>query len=122
MKGDPWEPTGIAAITRRVASKLSIPRCLVALDETIDPEHAKLADREGVKLELRFNELSALLKVDATFEAIVNAIDEEIASKNRKATSSPGGRALPARAGACGDGRQRAGRCHSWRGSGRPGS
>ena len=53
IQGDPYEPTGISAVTRHVASELRIPRCLVALDAAIDSEHQDIADKEGGTMELR---------------------------------------------------------------------
>ena len=40
-------------MTRCVANNLGIKRCLVCLDEDIDPEHTILADRHDVIYELK---------------------------------------------------------------------
>lgn len=93
IQGDPLTATGISAITRRVASELGIPRCLVALDASIDPEHRQLADVEGVTMELRFLELAAVLRAESALEPLEQAIDAALASKSREAEAR-GGRPL----------------------------
>ena len=57
-QGDPLEETGISAITRAVADELAIPRALVTLPASIDPEHAPNAPREGVILEVSYDALA----------------------------------------------------------------
>ena len=52
---------GISAITRIVANELGVKRCLVCLDEDIDPEHSQLADRHDVIYELKYSQLVNIL-------------------------------------------------------------
>ena len=61
-QGDPLEATGISVITRLVADELAIPRALVTLPASIDPEHAPNAPREGVILEVGYDALAASLE------------------------------------------------------------
>ena len=77
-QGDPLEATGISAITR-AADELAIPRALVTLPATIDPEHAPNAPREGVILEVGYDALAATLDL----AALETAIDAALAAKNR---------------------------------------
>ena len=79
-QGDPLEATGIAAITRAVADELAIPRALVTLPASIDPEHAPNAPREGVILEVGYDALVASLE---NLAALETAVDGAIAAKNR---------------------------------------
>ena len=79
-QGDPLEPTGISAITRLVADELAIPRALVTLPASIDPEHAPNAPRDGVILELGYDALAASLE---NLAALETAVDGAIAAKNR---------------------------------------
>ena len=79
-QGDPLEATGISAITRLVADELAIPRALVTLPASIDPEHAPNAPREGVILELGYDVLAATLE---NLSALETAVDGAIAAKNR---------------------------------------
>ena len=79
-QGDPLEETGISAITRAVADELAIPRALVTLPASIDPEHAPNAPREGVILEVSYDALAATLEDLAALET---AIDDALAAKNR---------------------------------------
>ena len=78
-QGDPLEATGISAITRLVADELAIPRALVTLPATIDPEHAPNAPREGVILEVGYDALAATLDL----AALESAVDDALAAKNR---------------------------------------
>ena len=80
-QGDPMEPTGIAAITRAVADELAIPRALVTLPASIDPEHAPNAPRDGVILEVGYDALAASLGSDLA--ALESAVDAALAAKNR---------------------------------------
>ena len=66
-QGDPLTERGISAITRCVANNLGIKRCLVCLDEHIDPEHAILADRHDVLYELTYSQLVEILN-DTLFD------------------------------------------------------
>ena len=79
-QGDPLEATGISAITRAVAEELAIPRALVTLPASIDPEHAPNAPREGVILEVGYDALAATLEDLAALES---AVDAALAAKNR---------------------------------------
>ena len=79
-QGDPMEPTGIAAITRAVADELAIPRALVTLPASIDPEHAPNAPRDGVILEVGYDALAASLGSDLA--ALESAVDDALAAKN----------------------------------------
>ena len=72
-QGDPLEPTGISAITRIVADELAIPRALVTLPASIDPEHAPNAPREGVILEVGYDALAASLESLSSFRAALEA-------------------------------------------------
>ena len=78
-QGDPLTPTGISAVTRRIAAELGIPRGLVTLDASIDADHATYADRENVILELKYSALAAYAPLDA----IDAAVDAALAEKNR---------------------------------------
>ena len=79
-QGDPLEATGISAITRLVADELAIPRALVTLPASIDPEHAPNAPREGVILEVGYDALAASLE---NLAALETAVDGAIEAKNR---------------------------------------
>ena len=78
-QGDPLEATGISAITRAVAEELAIPRALVTLPASIDPEHAPNAPRAGVILEVGYDALAATLDL----AALESAIEDALAAKNR---------------------------------------
>ena len=78
-QGDPIEERGISAITRAVAEELAIPRALVTLPASIDPEHAPNAPREGVILEVGYDALAATLDL----AALESAVDAALAAKNR---------------------------------------
>ena len=78
-QGDPLEATGISAITRIVADELAIPRALVTLPASIDPEHAPNAPRDGVILEVGYDALAATLDL----AALESAVDDALAAKNR---------------------------------------
>lgn len=58
-------------------------RCLITLDSEIDPTHSELADREGVKYELKYSLLSSVLE-SSVLEKLEEAIDEKINVKNKK--------------------------------------
>ena len=89
-QGDPIEETGIAAITRHVASELGISRCLVALDTSIDPTHKKLADMEAVSMELWYSQLAEIVSngKGPGLEQLTSGIDEALAEKNRRAAEN----------------------------------
>jgi hypothetical protein len=84
IQGDPIEERGISAITRIVAEEMGIDRCLVCLDEEIDPEHSVLADRVGVAYELRYSSLLGILEDGGgdAVERLCRAVDAKLATKN----------------------------------------
>jgi len=95
-QGDPLTETGISAITRIVANELDIKRCLVCLDDHIDPEHSVLADRHDVIYELRYSQLVDILNGDTTCtnetelktsKQLTEAIENRIAMMNTKRAS-----------------------------------
>lgn len=92
-QGDPREARGIAAITPRVAERLSLDRGLVCLDEAIAPYHARDADRQGVITEFRYSQLEACLEAASpgAITRLEAAVDEAIAIKNarRRAQGQP---------------------------------
>lgn len=94
-QGDPLAARGISAITRAVASELSLPRALVCLDDSIDPSHSRDADRDGVILELRYSMLAGVLEppgaAPASLAALTRAVDSSLAAKNaaREAEGKP---------------------------------
>ena len=96
-QGDPLTEKGISAITRCVANNLGIKRCLVCLDEHIDPEHAILADRHDVLYELTYSQLVQILNdtsldrgtsgeeiIDTNIAKLSKAVDNTIARKNER--------------------------------------
>ncbi|KAL7493165.1 hypothetical protein ACHAWT_002292 [Skeletonema menzelii] len=95
-QGDPLTERGISAITRCVANNLGIKRCLVCLDEQIDPEHAILADRHDVLYELTYSQLVQILndtsfdrgpsgeEMDTNIVKLSEAVDNTIARKNAR--------------------------------------
>jgi hypothetical protein len=97
IQGDPLTERGISAITRIVADELGIARCLVCLDEYIDPDHSALADRGGgVVYEMRYSRLLEILEgvdqsgrrllfgEESAAARLTRAIDDEIAAKNAR--------------------------------------
>jgi hypothetical protein len=99
IQGDPYTPHGISAITRIVSNDLQIERCLICLNEDIDPNHALLADRDNVRYEIQYSSLLDILNdedndddVDSAKSSnnnqssvvnrLTNAIDDKIASMN----------------------------------------
>ena len=95
-QGDPLTETGISAITRIVANELDIKRCLVCLDDLIDPEHSVLADRHDVIYELRYSQLVDILDGDTTCtnqtelktsKQLTDAIENRITMMNKKRVS-----------------------------------
>lgn len=85
-QGDPLTETGISAVTRFVAKQLEVPRCLVCLDDTIDPNHSKLADRYGAIYEMKYSQLVSLIdeQVDGLSRRIEAGVDRSLAAKNVK--------------------------------------
>ena len=90
IQGDPYRDTGISAITRSVASRMGIGRCLICLDENIDAQHAMDADREAVVCELRYSDMTALLLPDDSacapllFQSIDAAVRSGIVRRNQE--------------------------------------
>ncbi len=60
-QGDPIAQNGISAISRIVANDLKVHRCLIYLDEKIDPDHYKNADKDNVKFDIKFSEIEAMM-------------------------------------------------------------
>ena len=58
-QGDPAGPRGIAAVTRGVAQRLGLERSMAVLDPELDPEHARRADRQGIRSCIRYGALAA---------------------------------------------------------------
>lgn len=94
IQGDPITEHGISAITRKIAKLLDIPRCLITLDEDIDPEHTVNADREGVALEIQYSQLAAVLfgsqsseLADTPLGRLADVVDVALAEKNVKRTT-----------------------------------
>jgi hypothetical protein len=86
-QGDPLTERGISAITRCVANELGIKRCLVCLDNHIDPEHSILADRHDVLYEMTYSQLVEILNngegaKNDNIDKLTEAIDNTIARKN----------------------------------------
>lgn len=65
-----------------MASELGVKRCLICLDEDIDPEHSQLADRHDVVYELRYSQLVDILN-GATHEEnpVISDNESEMAEK-----------------------------------------
>jgi hypothetical protein len=90
IQGDPRSEQGVSAIARIVARDLGVERCLVCLDEDVDPEHSASADREGVRYELRYSRLEEILEEEegtrlfgeSAGARLTRAIDDGIAAKN----------------------------------------
>ena len=61
-QGDPYEESGISAITRLVCDELDIPRTLIFLDPDIADYHQPLADRYKLKLEISYSSMSTWLE------------------------------------------------------------
>lgn len=85
-QGDPLTKTGISAITRAVADELNIKRCLITLDEDIDPNHSNLADRHDVIYELKYSQLVEILHghEQNALTKLSQAVDDKILYKNDK--------------------------------------
>jgi hypothetical protein len=83
-QGDPLEPTGISAITHRLAARLQIPRALVCLDEALAPYHARDADRTGMVMEFRYSQLTAVLDAVApgATERLASAVEAGVSARN----------------------------------------
>ena len=61
-QGDPYEESGISAITRLVCDELDIPRTLIFLDPDIADYHQPLADRYKLKFEISYSSMSTWLE------------------------------------------------------------
>lgn len=61
-QGDPYEETGISAITRLVCDGLDIPRALIFLDPDIADYHLPLADRYKLKFEISYSSMSSWME------------------------------------------------------------
>ena len=93
-QGDPLTERGISAITRLVASELGVKRCLICLDEDIDADHSRLADRHDVVYELKYSQLVDILNSETveennennemTSKKLTDAIENKIVMKNDK--------------------------------------
>lgn len=81
-RGDSHAEKGISAITRLVAEELKVKRLLVCIDDHIDSNHAKGADRHDVIYELRCSQLTEILRRHD--EKIVYNLSEAIKDKMRQ--------------------------------------
>jgi hypothetical protein len=88
-QGDPLKEKGISAITRNVANGLNVKRCLVCLDEEIDPNHTLQADRHDVIYELKYSQLIEILEdhdgeiVNRLSNAVKNKISHDNAKRSK---------------------------------------
>eukprot|EP00547_Thalassionema_nitzschioides_P002197 CAMPEP_0194214126 /NCGR_PEP_ID=MMETSP0156-20130528/15206_1 /TAXON_ID=33649 /ORGANISM="Thalassionema nitzschioides, Strain L26-B" /LENGTH=230 /DNA_ID=CAMNT_0038942323 /DNA_START=60 /DNA_END=752 /DNA_ORIENTATION=- len=88
-QGDPLNERGISAITPLVAQELNVSRGLVCLDDHLDPNHSKYADRDNVILEFRYSQLVEILEEEQSSSTSVmthleEKIDSLILSKNNQ--------------------------------------
>lgn len=85
-QGDPLTEKGISAITRHVAETLNIKRCLICLDQDIDENHMKLADRHDVIYELKYSQLLHILREHEhnIVDRLTKAVHNKITYKNNK--------------------------------------
>jgi hypothetical protein len=83
IQGDPYTPHGISAITRIVANDLQIERCLVCLNENVDPNHALLADRENVRYEIQYSSLLDILKDNDDVDSAKSSNNNQSSVVNR---------------------------------------
>lgn len=82
-QGDPITERGISAVTRHVADELGVKRCLVCLDDHIDPEHSADADRRDVAYETRYSLLTSLLE-ERDVDRLTRAVEQRILAMNEK--------------------------------------
>eukprot|EP00310_Coccolithus_braarudii_P022201 CAMPEP_0183355972 /NCGR_PEP_ID=MMETSP0164_2-20130417/42533_1 /TAXON_ID=221442 /ORGANISM="Coccolithus pelagicus ssp braarudi, Strain PLY182g" /LENGTH=214 /DNA_ID=CAMNT_0025529239 /DNA_START=30 /DNA_END=674 /DNA_ORIENTATION=- len=82
-QGDSPGPRGVAGILRIVGQEFGCTRCLVCVDESIDPTHAPNADRAGVALELRYNQMCKILEEMGVLSQLERGVDDKIAKDNR---------------------------------------
>ena len=85
-QGDPYEATGIAAITRLVADRLDIQRGMIFLDPHIADYHAPNADRHKVIFELPFTTLTNVLKTEQpeVLAQIIDSVEAHLRRKNAR--------------------------------------
>ena len=85
-QGDPYEATGIAAITRLVADRLAIPRGMIFLDPDIADYHAPNADRYKVIFELPYSSLTNVLRMERSevLAQIVDSVEVHLQLKNTR--------------------------------------
>lgn len=76
-QGDPVADKGISAISRIVSDELNVPRCLFCLDENIDLNHAKEADRYKVIYESKLSHLTKCIS-DSTYDRIQKDVKEKV--------------------------------------------
>lgn len=76
-QGDPVADKGISAISRIVSDELNVPRCLFCLDENIDLNHAKEADRYKVIYESKLSHLAKCIS-DSTYDRIQKDVKEKV--------------------------------------------
>ena len=83
-QGDPYEATGIAAITRLVADRLAIPRGMIFLDPDIADYHAPNADRYKVIFELPYSSLTNVLRMERpeVLAQIIDSVEAHLQLKN----------------------------------------
>ena len=77
-QGDPVAERGISAISRIVSDELNVPRCLFCLDENIDLNHAKEADRYKVIYESKLSHLAKCISGDSTCDRIQKDVKEKL--------------------------------------------
>ena len=96
-QGDPYEPSGISAITRIVADQLDLSRALIFLDPEIADYHAPNADRYKVIFELSYSTMVNTLRTaqPCVVKTIEAAVDDHLAAKNAR-RSMLGKTSLPA--------------------------
>lgn len=86
LQGDPLTKRGISAVTRLVASALTVPRGLIVLDHDIADYHSLNADRHGVVLETQYSKVADWLESyePGAFMRLEAAITAQIKYKNRE--------------------------------------
>ena len=96
-QGDPYEPSGISAITRIVADQLDLSRALIFLDPEIADYHAPNADRYKVIFELSYSTMVNTLRTaqPCVVKTIEATVDDHLAAKNAR-RSMLGKTSLPA--------------------------
>jgi len=85
-QGDPLAERGISAITRNVASRLGVKRCLVYCN----PKHALDADKHDVIYEIEYSQVVDFLRHHSTtndnnlVNQLLEAVDRRILEKNKR--------------------------------------